>query len=262
MQERHTPNADDNFMVAGITAWKVSVFAVFWSECWKIRTRKISNTNTFHWVFWGNLLSQMHELLINTRKPCTIFLILLRFFRISGQYVHAPPCQKCRQDSCKHLRRRVLQQWQLKVVQYCCKAPHLEAVDQRCSVKKVFLETLAQVFSCELCEISENTFSYRTHLVAASTHLDVCKNPNYNSPYTNNLAMKFLLFANQQSFRLRLPPNMKFSILLSSNLYNKNISRLSQEKSNALKVKIKANFKSLKCCLITIPEKQRRRGWR
>ena len=29
MQERHTPNADDNFMVAGITAWKVSVFGVF-----------------------------------------------------------------------------------------------------------------------------------------------------------------------------------------------------------------------------------------
>ena len=60
----------------------------------------------------------------------------------------------------------------------------LEAVDQRCSVKKVFLEisqnsqkntciffnkeTLAQVFSCEFCEISKNTFSYRTPLVAAS----------------------------------------------------------------------------------------------
>ena len=224
--------------------------------------QKNSEYEHFSLSVLSNLLSQMHEVLINTRKPCTIFLILLRFFRISGQYVHAPPCQKCRQDSCKHLRRRVLQQWQLKVVQYCCKAPHLEAVDQRCSVKKVFLETLAQVFSCELCEISENTFSYRTHLVAASTHLDVCKNPNYNSPYTNNLAMKFLLFANQQSFRLRLPPNMKFSILLSSNLYNKNISRLSQEKSNALKVKIKANFKSSKSCLITMPEKQRRRDWR
>ena len=60
-----------------------------------------------------------------------------------------------------------------------------EAVVQSCFVKKVFLEvsqnsqkntcarvsffcnftkkeTLAQVFSCELCEISENTFSYRT----------------------------------------------------------------------------------------------------
>ena len=29
-------------------------------------------------------------------------------------------------------------------------------------------ETLAQVFSCEFCEISKNTFSYRTPLVAAS----------------------------------------------------------------------------------------------
>ena len=63
-----------------------------------------------------------------------------------------------------------------------------EAVVQRCSVKKVFLEisqksqenncarisfliklqALAQVFSSEFCEISKNTFCYRTPLVAAS----------------------------------------------------------------------------------------------
>ena len=50
-----------------------------------------------------------------------------------------------------------------------------EAVVQRCSVKKLpetcnFIkkETLAQVFSCEFCEISKNTFVYRTPLVAAS----------------------------------------------------------------------------------------------
>ena len=73
-----------------------------------------------------------------------------------------------------------------------------EAVVQRCYVKKVFLEisqnsqentcarvsffikfqagackfikkeTLAQVSSCEFCEISKNTFFYRTPLVAAS----------------------------------------------------------------------------------------------
>ena len=73
----------------------------------------------------------------------------------------------------------------------------LEAVVQRYSVKKVFLEisqnsqentcarlffhkscrlqaykfnkkeTLEQVFSCEFCESSKNTFSYRTPLVAA-----------------------------------------------------------------------------------------------
>ena len=30
------------------------------------------------------------------------------------------------------------------------------------------IEALAQVFSCEFCEISKNTFSYRTPLVAAS----------------------------------------------------------------------------------------------
>ena len=40
-----------------------------------------------------------------------------------------------------------------------------EAVVRRCSVKK---DTLAQVFSCEFCEICNNTFSYRTPLVDAS----------------------------------------------------------------------------------------------
>ena len=65
----------------------------------------------------------------------------------------------------------------------------IEAVAQRCSVKKgvprsfakftgqhlcqsLFFnkvkETLAQVLSCEFCEISKNTFSYRTPPVAAS----------------------------------------------------------------------------------------------
>ena len=65
-----------------------------------------------------------------------------------------------------------------------------EAVFQRCSVEKVFLEisqnsqentfarfsfsiklqaeTLSQVFFCEFCEISESTFFHRTPLVAAS----------------------------------------------------------------------------------------------
>ena len=59
----------------------------------------------------------------------------------------------------------------------------LEAFDQRCSVKKCFLEisgevagackfmkkeTLAQVLSCEFCEISRNIFSHRTPSVGAS----------------------------------------------------------------------------------------------
>ena len=51
-----------------------------------------------------------------------------------------------------------------------------KAVVQRCSVKKVFLEisqnsqenTYSQVFSCEFCVISKNTFFHRTPPVAAS----------------------------------------------------------------------------------------------
>ena len=76
-----------------------------------------------------------------------------------------------------------------------------EAVAQRCSIKKLFLEIsensrentfarvsflielifnffkkefLTQVFSCELCESSKNTFSYRTPPVAASVQARFC----------------------------------------------------------------------------------------
>ena len=52
---------------------------------------------------------------------------------------------------------------------------HQEAVAQTCSVACNFIEkeTLAQVFSCEFCEISKNTFFHRTPLVAASVHQEV-----------------------------------------------------------------------------------------
>ena len=56
-----------------------------------------------------------------------------------------------------------------------------EAVTRRCSVKKVFVETLqalpcnfvkkqtlSQVFSCEFCEISKENLSYRTPPMTAS----------------------------------------------------------------------------------------------
>ena len=95
-----------------------------------------------------------------------------------------------------------------KLILFCFKAGFLpmvylnefkDAVVQRCSVKKVFIEilqnlqdntctrvsfliklqalrlclTLAQVFSYEFCGISNNTFFYRTPLVAASKFVNL-----------------------------------------------------------------------------------------
>ena len=51
----------------------------------------------------------------------------------------------------------------------------VEAVVRRCSENALNLikkETLAQVFSCECCELSKNTFSYRVPPVAASVTYD------------------------------------------------------------------------------------------
>ena len=51
----------------------------------------------------------------------------------------------------------------------------VEAVIWRCSEKALNLikkETLEQVFSCECCETSKNTFSYRASPVPASVTYD------------------------------------------------------------------------------------------
>ena len=47
-------------------------------------------------------------------------------------------------------------------------------------------ETLAEVFSCEFCEISENTFPYRTPLVAASAN----NNTSFHLDYLLEKLMK------------------------------------------------------------------------
>ena len=49
-------------------------------------------------------------------------------------------------------------------------------------------ETLAQVFSCEFCEIYKNTFYYRTSLVAAS---GVLINVAILEPFSNKVAGLF-----------------------------------------------------------------------
>ena len=47
---------------------------------------------------------------------------------------------------------------------------HTEAVAQTCSAKKIFLEISQNSRGRISCEISKNTFSYRTPPVAASQH--------------------------------------------------------------------------------------------
>ena len=45
----------------------------------------------------------------------------------------------------------------------------------------IIKENLAQVFSCEFCEISKNVFSYRTPLVAVSSCHLYCNSKYYHS---------------------------------------------------------------------------------
>ena len=87
-------------------------------------------------------------------------------------------CEKCSINSCRQNFRKIAEK-KLNVLKNCSlkiftfiekRVRNLEAVFRKCSLKKMFLkflkiyrktpvpESLAQVFPCEFCEISKNTF--------------------------------------------------------------------------------------------------------
>ena len=72
------------------TAWKFSVFGVFWSKCWKIRTRKAPNTNTLNAVYFQqnnsrSILSAAEAYLETSQLSlrCSFLRKQLRIFRLS-----------------------------------------------------------------------------------------------------------------------------------------------------------------------------------
>ena len=110
----------------------------------------------FQTISWNALVSlyklprNVHDILFETFSGFSLswktlllnlFRCLINPFVINGVY--------------KSLKENVSITWK------ACKVVFVfwEAVVQRCSVKKVLRkETLAQMFSCEFCEISKNTF--------------------------------------------------------------------------------------------------------
>ena len=74
------------------------------------------------------------------------------------------------------LRKGVLKIWSKLAGEHSCRSVisiKLPATQACNFIKK---EALAQVFSCEFCKISQNTFSYRTPPVAASDeYLEPCR---------------------------------------------------------------------------------------
>ena len=51
---------------------------------------------------------------------------------------------------------------------HLCQSPFFNKVEDLQACNFIKKETVAQVFSCEFCEISKNTFYYRTRMVAAT----------------------------------------------------------------------------------------------
>ena len=113
--------------------------------------------------------------------------------------------------------------WKIHFRRWNALAANSEAVAQKCSVKKVFLEisqnsqennrgqsiffnkvagpacnfikkdALTQVFSCEFWEISKNTVSYRTPLVAASASAMFC-HPYGTTTFADIFLRKFTCY--------------------------------------------------------------------
>ena len=68
-----------------------------------------------------------------------------------------------------------------------CASLFFNKVPNACNL--ILKKSLAQMFSCEFCEISKNTFSYRTPPVAASDELNtVLFVKDYNTPLNKRKA--------------------------------------------------------------------------
>ena len=70
-------------------------------------------------------------------------------------------------------------------------------------------ETLAQVFSCEFCEISKNTFLQRTPLVTTSANLDL----NFHSEKRNRKE-KYFKTCCGITLDIAVEPNIFFGLYL------------------------------------------------
>ena len=95
-----------------------------------------------HFMKYQNSENRFSEFSLSLRTLLlNLFPCLINLFVINGVY--------------KSLKENVSIMWKASKVVFL----FWEAVVQRCSVKKVLKkETLAQVFSCEFCEISKNNF--------------------------------------------------------------------------------------------------------
>ena len=112
-----------------------------------------------------------------TQRTQVFHILVLSFFSWCKEYNLLPSLLKNVCFLIDHLHTGVPLNWEGRLVIYLQKQLFLS----RCSIKKVFLEisqnsqvcnfikkvTLAQMFSCEFCRISKNTFFYWTTPKAA-----------------------------------------------------------------------------------------------
>ena len=124
---------------------------------------------------------------------------------------------------------------------------HAEAVDRRCSVKKVFLkisqnsqkntcarvsflitlqvlgtvlETLAQVFFCGFCEVFKNTFFYRAPPVTASAHATSKRVKNIKQSTISDYLLTFDCDINFDGFTNLCKDTTNFSLLINESSLN------------------------------------------
>ena len=108
--------------------------------------------------------------------------------------------RSCRSEA--FWEKGVLRNFAKFAVKHLCQSLFFNKVPAWNFIKK---ETLAQVFSCEFCKISKNTFSYRTPPVAASGYTFGL---NSKTRYTNTLMTSHfcVIFSH-------IPPLNKYQIL-------------------------------------------------
>ena len=103
-------------------------------------------------------------------------------------------CVRSSHQRCS-IKKGVLRNFAKFTEKHLCQSLFLNKVSGLKPASFIKKETLAQVFSCEFCEISTNTFSYKTPLVTASVlcqllerHVSYSKNEtNQNTTFDIHL---------------------------------------------------------------------------
>ena len=123
---------------------------------WKFRRPLYNPVEHLWWSFYCKNSKQLSIFTEKLHRRCSLWFYAPAFWRLFKRFIFRSICLEvfCEKGVLKNVAKFT--------GKHLCQSLYFNKV--ACNFIKI--ETLAQVFSCEFCEISKNTISYRTPPVA------------------------------------------------------------------------------------------------